>query len=91
MMCALQAKSYVNFGIWGGLVPENAAMPKVLAGMIENGALGLKVFLSPSGLDDFPQSLKSHVSSAVPILMNLSVPLYIHAEIPTPVEVVVRF
>lgn len=59
--------------------------------MIENGALGLKVFLSPSGLDDFPQSLKSHVSAAIPVLMSHGAPLYVHAEIPTPVDLTVRF
>lgn len=41
-----EAKSHIDFGLWGGLVPDN--VPE-LEGMAASGAIGFKAFLSPSG------------------------------------------
>ncbi|MDF2909978.1 MAG: allantoinase [Sporolactobacillus laevolacticus] len=41
-----EAKSHIDFGLWGGLVPENL---DDLAGLSDAGAIGFKAFLSPSG------------------------------------------
>ena len=51
--------------------------------MIDAGALGLKAFLSPSGIDDFGNVSLAHVTGALPTLMALGVPLYVHAELVT--------
>jgi len=51
--------------------------------MIDAGALGLKAFLSPSGIDDFGNVSIAHVTGALPTLMALGVPLYVHAELVT--------
>jgi allantoinase len=45
-----EAKSIVNFRFWGGLVPENIENIKEL---YENGVIGFKAFMSPSGIADF--------------------------------------
>ncbi|MET1250256.1 allantoinase AllB [Sporolactobacillus sp. STCC-11] len=41
-----EAKSHIDFGLWGGLVPENL---DDLVDLAEAGAIGFKAFLSPSG------------------------------------------
>ncbi|MCO7126944.1 allantoinase [Sporolactobacillus shoreicorticis] len=41
-----EAKSHIDFGLWGGLVPEHLNDLNDLAGA---GAIGFKAFLSPSG------------------------------------------
>ena len=43
----------MDVAFWGGVVPDNAAEPAELRGMLDRGVLGLKTFLSPSGSDDF--------------------------------------
>ena len=40
--------------MWGGLVPENAYNTRELHRMLRAGAVGLKGFMSPSGMEDFP-------------------------------------
>ncbi|GAC1468309.1 MAG: allantoinase AllB [Ktedonobacteraceae bacterium] len=47
---AAQASSYVDFALWGGLVPENLDQ---LAELAECGVIGFKAFMSNSGIDDF--------------------------------------
>jgi allantoinase len=41
-----QAKSHIDFGLWGGFVPENL---DDLTDLSDAGAIGFKAFLSPSG------------------------------------------
>lgn len=45
-----EEKSVVNYRFWGGLVPENIENIKEL---YENGVIGFKAFMSPSGIADF--------------------------------------
>src|SRR6185436_6502511 len=47
---AAQEKAYVDVGFWGGVVPGNAGE---LAGLLDDGVLGFKAFLVPSGVDEF--------------------------------------
>ncbi len=47
---AAQASSYVDFALWGGLVPGNLERLEELAAC---GVIGLKAFMSNSGIDDF--------------------------------------
>ncbi|GMH37446.1 hypothetical protein BSKO_05319 [Bryopsis sp. KO-2023] len=76
-----KGRSYVNFGVWAGLVPKNAGKASVLRGCIRNGARGVKAFLSPSGIPEFPHSSAANLSRALPVLMEEGVPLYVHAEL----------
>jgi allantoinase len=47
---AAQGASYVDFALWGGLVPGNVEQ---LAPLAERGVIGFKAFMSSSGIDDF--------------------------------------
>lgn len=46
-----EAKSRLDFGLWGGLTPLNLTELDDLAGA---GVIGFKAFMSHSGLDEFP-------------------------------------
>lgn len=47
---AARTSSYVDFALWGGLVPENLDRLEELS---ECGVIGFKAFMSNSGIDDF--------------------------------------
>lgn len=80
-IAAVKGKASVDVGFWGGLVPANARNPDVLKKMLKSGALGMKCFLSPSGIDDFPHSSPEDIVAAMPVLREAGVPLLVHAEI----------
>lgn len=46
-----EAKSRLDFGLWGGLIPLNLGELDDLA---DAGVIGFKAFMSNSGLDEFP-------------------------------------
>src|SRR5881227_1563172 len=48
---AAESKSFVDFSLWGGLVPANLNQLKTLR---DRGAVGLKAFMCNSGIEDFP-------------------------------------
>lgn len=50
---APQEKARVDVAQWGGLVPANSRDARALAGMLRKGAVGLKAFMSPSGVPEF--------------------------------------
>jgi allantoinase len=50
--CA-EAKSILDFALWGGLTPINLGTMEELA---DAGAIGFKAFMSRSGTSDFPHS-----------------------------------
>ena len=47
---AAQAKSVADFGLWGGLTPDNLGQ---LENLFDAGVVGLKAFMSDSGIDSF--------------------------------------
>ncbi|MEA3188954.1 MAG: allantoinase [Chthoniobacter sp.] len=47
---AAEAQSLVDFGLWGGLVPGNLDQLETLR---DRGVVGLKAFMSNSGINDF--------------------------------------
>src|SRR5262249_36183872 len=49
-LAAAQASALVDFGLWGGLTPQNLDCLEELA---ERGVIGFKAFMSNSGIDDF--------------------------------------
>jgi allantoinase len=49
-LAAAQGQALVDFGLWGGLVPGNLGQLEELAA---RGVVGLKAFMSASGIDDF--------------------------------------
>ncbi|KAK6932550.1 Amidohydrolase-related [Dillenia turbinata] len=54
----------VDVGFWGGLVPENAFNASILDGLLRAGVLGLKSFMCPSGINDFPMTNTSHIKDS---------------------------
>lgn len=75
---ALSGKLWVDVGLYGGLVQNNADQIQALC---EAGVLGVKCFLCHSGLDEFPNALESDLRAAMPILAQAGVPLLVHAEL----------
>ncbi|XP_068645585.1 allantoinase-like [Aristolochia californica] len=74
-------KIYVDVGFWGGLVPENAFNKTALEGLLNAGVLGLKSFMCPSGINDFPMTNKTHIKEALQTLAKYKRPLLVHAEL----------
>jgi allantoinase/DNA mismatch repair protein MutS2 len=77
---AAQDKLYVDVGFWGGLVPENALNPSKLESLLNAGVLGLKSFMCPSGINDFPMTNSTHIEEGLVTLAKYKRPLLIHAE-----------
>jgi allantoinase len=71
----------VNVGFYGGVVPGNGHELKSLA---REGVLGFKVFLTHSGIDEFPATGFDELERIAPILAKLGLPLLAHAELDSP-------
>lgn len=78
---AAKNSSFVQVGVWAGLVPENARMPSVLKGLVRAGAFGFKAFMVPSGINDFEKVSIDDIEAALPVIRSLDVPLLVHAEV----------
>ncbi|KAK3272117.1 hypothetical protein CYMTET_19568 [Cymbomonas tetramitiformis] len=79
---AADGKLYVDTAFWAGLVPENAGNHSVLEALLAKGAVGFKAFMSPSGINDFPNSNKTVLRQGLEYLVKNDVPLMVHAEDP---------
>ncbi|XP_004294029.1 PREDICTED: allantoinase [Fragaria vesca subsp. vesca] len=77
---AAESRIYVDVGFWGGLVPENAFNKSALEDLLNAGALGLKSFMCPSGINDFPMTNSSHIKEGLSVLAKYRRPLLVHAE-----------
>ncbi len=78
---ATKGKLHVNCGFWGGIVPGNI---EELDALIESGVLGIKAFLTHSGIDEFPNVEEQDLRKGLAILKKHKVPLLVHAEIESP-------
>jgi allantoinase len=67
----------VDYGLWGGIVPANGGDRRAL---IDGGALGLKAFLVPSGIDEFPEVGDEELGRAMADLAPTGAPVLVHAE-----------
>lgn len=70
-------KSIVNSRFWGGLVPENI---DDLKGLHENGVIGFKAFMSPSGIADFNNVDDETIFKGMKEIASLGSLLAVHAE-----------
>ncbi len=70
-------KSIVNPRYWGGLVPENINDLKELH---ENGVIGFKAFMSPSGIADFNHVDDETIFKGMKEIATLGSLLAVHAE-----------
>jgi len=78
-----RGKTHVDVGLWGGVVPGNAGE---LAGLLEDGVLGFKAFLVPSGVEEFGHVGEADLREALPVLARQRSVLLAHAELPGPID-----
>jgi allantoinase len=75
---AAKKNLHTNCGFWGGIVPGNE---NELEGLIENGVLGFKAFLTHSGIDEFPNVTEPDLRKAMPVIAKYNLPLLVHCEL----------
>jgi allantoinase len=68
-----------DVGFWGGAVPGNAGRLRPLH---EAGVFGFKCFLSPSGVDEFPELDPEQLAAAMAEIARFDGLLVVHAEDP---------
>ena len=76
-LAASTNKLNVNCGFYGGSIPGNA---NELEGLIKAGVLGIKCFLTPSGIDEFSNVTEKDLDEAMPIIAKYNIPLLAHCE-----------
>src|SRR2546423_3009424 len=74
---AAEKKSFVDFGLWGGLVPGNLDQ---LAALRDRGVVGLKAFMCESGIEDFPHVTMSILREGMKRAADLDLLVAVHAE-----------
>ena len=75
---AAKNKLHVNCGFYGGIIPTNVTD---IEDLIKAGVFGVKGFLTHSGIDEFPNINKGHLSAIAPVLKKYNIPLLLHCEI----------
>ena len=75
---ASKGKLNVNVGFYAGLVPSNVSN---LESLLNAGVLGIKCFLTHSGIDDFPNVSEKDLDEAMPIIAKYNIPLLAHCEL----------
>jgi allantoinase len=74
-----RTKAHVDVGFWGGAVPDNV---KELRPLYDAGVFGFKCFLSPSGVDEFPELDQDGLSRSLAEIAGFGGLLIVHAEDP---------
>ena len=75
---ATHGKLNVDCGFYGGIVPDNL---NKLDELIQSGVLGIKAFLTHSGIDDFPNITKADLEKGMEIISKYDIPLLVHCEL----------
>lgn len=75
---ATTGKMHTHVGFYAGLVPGNA---HELPALIEMGVVGVKCFLTHSGIDEFPNVTEADLEEAMPIIARYGIPLLAHCEL----------
>jgi allantoinase len=78
-IASARGQNAVNLAYIGGVIPGNSGDIEPL---VRAGVLAFKCFLSPSGVDEFPNVNESDLREAFPILRKMGRPLMVHAEDP---------
>lgn len=84
-IAAAKEKLLINCGFWGGVVPQNSENSKDLEDLLQAGVLGIKGFLTHSGIDEFPNVNQEQLEKIMPLLVKYDVPLLLHCELESPV------
>jgi len=74
---AAEQSSFVDFGLWGGMLPDNLDQLPVLR---DRGVVGLKAFMCNSGIDDFPYVDLGTLKQGMRIAAELDLLVAVHAE-----------
>ncbi len=69
--------SYTDFGLWGGLTPDNLENLEELAKL---GVIGFKAFMSNSGIEEFKAVDDLSLYEGMEIAAGLHLPVAVHAE-----------
>ncbi|MGL2966794.1 allantoinase AllB [Flavobacterium sp. XGLA_31] len=75
---ASNGKLNVNVGFYAGLIPGNTPH---LEAMMKAGVVGVKCFLTHSGIDEFPNVTEKDLDQAMPIIAKYHLPLLAHCEL----------
>ncbi len=75
---ASKDKLHINVGFYGGLIPGNQ---NELEELMQAGVLGIKCFLTHSGIDEFPNVGEKELNEAMPLIAKFNIPLLAHAEL----------
>src|SRR5204862_2400857 len=70
-------KALVDFGLWGGMVPEHLAD---LPAFAQSGVVGFKAFMSDSGIDDFHRVPDGVLAIGLKVTARLNALVGVHAE-----------
>lgn len=70
-------KALVDFGLWGGMVPENLGDLETLH---QRGVVGFKAFMSDSGIDDFHRVPDGILAIGLKVTARLNALVGVHAE-----------
>lgn len=84
---SVEGQLYCHCGFWGGLTP--ASLP-CLDDLLASGVMGVKAFLTHSGLDEFPNVSRSDLEKAMPVIAKSGCPLLVHAELESCVPTVTQ-
>ncbi|MFF3613075.1 allantoinase AllB [Streptomyces sp. NPDC002580] len=74
-----RSKAHVDVGFWGGALPDNV---KDLRPLHDAGVFGFKAFLSPSGVDEFPELDQERLARSLAEIAGFDGLLIVHAEDP---------
>ena len=80
-LAATKNKLQVDCAFWGGLIP---GMEQNLAPLLKSGVLGIKAFLTHSGIDEFPNVEAADLHYAMPMIAQQELPLLVHCELDGP-------
>jgi allantoinase len=70
-------KALVDFGLWGGMVPDNL---QDLENLHQRGVVGFKAFMSDSGIDDFHRVPDGILAIGLKVTARLNAIVGVHAE-----------
>lgn len=74
-----RAKAHVDVGFWGGALPDNV---KDLRPLHDAGVFGFKAFLSPSGVEEFPELDQDRLARSLAEIAGFDGLMIVHAEDP---------
>ena len=77
-LAASENKLNVNVGFYAGLIPGNSPH---LESLIKAGVVGIKCFLTHSGINEFPNVTEKDLDEAMPIIAKYNLPLLAHCEL----------